>query len=39
MEWLTPTGDMAQDMARIRAAYRGRHGKNPEFEGEIKFRE
>jgi hypothetical protein len=30
---------MEQDMARIREAYRGRHGKNPELEGEIRFRE
>ena len=39
MVWLTPTGNIEQDMAAIREAYRGRHGKNPALEGEIRFRE
>jgi 1-acyl-sn-glycerol-3-phosphate acyltransferase len=39
MEWFTPTGNIEHDMTRIREAYRGRHGKHPELEGEIRLRE
>jgi 1-acyl-sn-glycerol-3-phosphate acyltransferase len=39
MVWITPTGNRENDLARMREAYRGRRGKNPELEGEIRFRE
>jgi hypothetical protein len=31
---LTPTGDVRRDMERIRAFYRGVHGKHAELESE-----
>jgi 1-acyl-sn-glycerol-3-phosphate acyltransferase len=39
VEWFTPTGNMHVDMDHIREVYRDRHGKHPELEGEIRFRE
>ncbi len=39
MEWFYLSGNIEQDMHHIREAYRGRHGKNPKLEGEIRFRE
>ena len=35
--WLALTGNEAEDLARIRAAYAGRHGRRPQLEGEIRF--
>jgi 1-acyl-sn-glycerol-3-phosphate acyltransferase len=36
--WLTPDGNEAEDLARIRAAYSGKRGKWPDKEGGIRFR-
>lgn len=36
--WLTLSGDVAADLARMRACYAGRRGRHPGLEGEIRFR-
>ena len=38
-EWLYMSGDRLKDIERIRNAYSGRHGKFPELEGAIRFRD
>jgi len=35
--YLEPTGDEAEDLARIRAEYEGKAGKRPELAGPIRF--
>jgi 1-acyl-sn-glycerol-3-phosphate acyltransferase len=37
--WIYMTGDTEKDLDRIREVYRGCQGKNPELQGEIRFRE
>lgn len=36
--WLSLSGNEAEDLARIRACYTGKRGKRPEKEGDIRFR-
>lgn len=36
--WLSLSGNEAEDLARIRACYAGKRGKKPEKEGDIRFR-
>jgi len=38
-EWLTLSGNVEDDLNRIRAVYAGHQGKHPELTGEIRFKD